>query len=454
MAEEIDDNGFYREDFSAESDWEVFNAQLCELFQKWELSNNDWGRPFQNNELFQCNWKVEEELLDVKGNQVLVAYYRADLKTDTYIKTVESQSKSLPGMAAMHADLLSLGNTFGPAVLDDKAKEVHWLSRFYGLRRFVVLNPRSEQNSFITKRSEFSFYFSAVSVVAAEVCSSVPIFVQIYDQKWNFFLGLGITSYMRTNFDLVALEQPPQDYCYLSGLLNMFKEKLPKHCKQPALVSVRNTYSLDPVKIRVPMYVPFGLTPRVDEERTIISCSYFTALPHGFFPDSRTEMFAVFTWPELTDNMVIDSAIQTQFVPSKAPCGGIQQVVHATSYLTSCIKYYHNLITAKNTLESYVGRNFSGATLLSDVPNPLDSLTKPHLTKLQTYRQIKCSDNENQATANKKLPGPMNEHELVQMLSYLFEDFHSEAALFPYETDTLNKVSRLKNCFNKQTNHI
>lgn len=416
MAEEIDDNEFYREDFSAESDWEIFNAQLCELFQKWDLSNRDWGRPFQANELFQCNWKVDEELLNVKGNQVLVAYYRADLKTETSGKIQEPLS-NISSVAPMHEDLLSLNNTFGPAVLDEKTKEVHWLSRFYGLRRFVVLNPRSDQHSFITKRSEFSFYFSAISVVAAEVCSSVPMFVQIYDQKWNFFLGLGMTSYMRTNFDLVALEQPPQDYCYLSGLLDMFKEKLPKRCKQPALVSVRNTYSLDSVHIRVPMYVPFGLTPRVDEERTIISCSYFTALPHGFFPDSRTEMFAVFTWPELTDNMVIDSAIQTQFIPSKAPCGALQQIVHATSYLTSCIKYYHNLITAKNVLESYVGRNFSGTTLSTDVPNP---------------------------SANKKIPGPMNEHELDQMMSYLFEDFHSDAALFPYESNHTSKVSWLK----------
>ncbi|XP_037815064.1 rab3 GTPase-activating protein catalytic subunit [Lucilia sericata] len=440
MAEEIDDNGFYREDFSAESDWEIFNAQLCELFQKWELSNSDWGRKFQPNELFQCNWKIDEELLDVKGNHVAVAYYRADLKPLERGKTKGMISGTTVSETPMHEDLLSLNNTFGPAVLDEKTRHIHWLARFYGLRRFVVLNPHSEQNSFITKRSEFSFYFSALSVVAGEICAAVPMFVQIYDQKWNFFLGLGITSYMRTNFDLVALEQPPQDYCYLSGLLAMFKEKLPKHCKQPALVSVRTTYALDTVKIRVPMYVPFGMTPLVDEDRSVISLSYFTALPHGYFPDSHTKIFAIFTWPELTDNMVIDSAIQTQFVPTKAPGGAIHQVVNANSYLTSCIKHFHNLITAKNMLESYVGRNFTGTLSPSELANPLEQLTKPHLGKFQAYRQMKRSDESGQQSpALKKLPGPMHEHELNQMLYYLFPDLHPDVALFPYETSDLFK---------------
>lgn len=444
MAEEIDDNGFYREDFSAESDWEILNAQLCELFQKWELGNTNWGRNFQQNELFQCNWIIEEELFEVKGNTVTVAYYRAHLKSADNVKKKESVT-SANTLAPMHEDLLLIGNTFGPPLLEEKMENLHWLAKFYGLRRFVVLNPRREPNSFITKRSEFNFYLSSIAVVAAEVCAAVPIFVQIYDQKWNFFLGLGMSSYMRTNFDLVALEQPPQDYCYLSGLLTMFKEKLPKHCKQSALVSVRNTYSLDTVKIRVPMYVPFGMTPLVDEDRSIISLSYFTALPHGFFPDSRTEMLGIFTWPELTDNMVIDSTMQTQFVPLNAPCGAIHQVVHASSYLISCIKYFHNLITAKNTLESYVGRNFSGTLSPSEAANPLEQLTKPQLGKYQSYRQIKSQikshdETGQQTTALKKLSGPMNEHELNQMLYYLFPDLHPDVALFPYEKSVLNKV--------------
>ncbi|KAM7351166.1 RAB3 GTPase activating protein subunit 1 [Cochliomyia hominivorax] len=437
MAEEIDDNGFYREDFSAESDWEILNAQLCELFQKWELANCDWGRNFQPNELYECDWKVEEELLGVKRNRIRVSYYRADLKA-VEDKKNKSPTITTAVMAPMHEDLLSLSNTFGPAILDDKDKNIHWLARFYGLRRFVVLNPHSDQNNFITKRSEFSFFFSAISVVAAEVCSSVPIFVQIYDQKWNFFLGLGITSYMRTNFDLVALEQPPQDYCYLSGLLDMFKEKLPRHCKQPALVSVRNTYALDTVKIRVPMYVPFGMTPLVDEELSIISASIFTALPHGYFPDSHTEMFAVFTWPELTGNMVIDSPMQTQFVPSKAPCAVIYQVVHATSYLTSCIKYFNNLKTSNMSLESIFGRSFSGTSSPSEAANPLEQLTKPHLGKLPSLA------GQQGPRTLKKLPGPMHEHELNQMTYYLFPDLSPTFKLFPYEETALKDPHRIK----------
>ncbi|XP_061393377.1 rab3 GTPase-activating protein catalytic subunit-like [Musca vetustissima] len=431
MAEEIDDNGFYREDFSAESDWEVFNAQLCDLFQRWELSSSsDWGGAFDVN---SAQWAIEEEQLEVVGKQMTVKYYKALLKPNAKDANLPADNERPP----FHEDLMRVESTLAqPTFLDEKANEVHYLARMYGLRRFVVMHPTQLQNHYLTKTSRFSFFLSSISVVAAEVCSAVPIFLHIHDPKWNFFLGVGMSSYMRTNFHSVALEQAPSEYLYLSGLVKMFKEKLPRNHDKSAVVSVRNTYAMDTVKLRVPMYVPFGMTPQVDEERSVIDVSYFTALPHGYFPGSNTTMFATFTWPELMDNMFIDSPLQTQFIPSKAPCGTLYQTVHANSYLTACLKDYYNLITAKNTLESYVGRNFSGATAMAEERNPLDQLGKIGATH---HRQQYVESTTTSGGQN-KLPGPMKEYELNPMLYYLFPNIRPDMALFPYERLSKDKI--------------
>lgn len=430
MAEEIDDNGFYREDFSAESDWEVFNAQLCELFQKWELSQaHNWGK----FDVHTCKWQIEEEQLEVMGKQITVKYYKAVVERNKLLKALEVEENQNP---AFHDDIMCTANTLGPSsIFDDKANETHYLSRMYGLRRFVVMHPTQNLNHYLTKTSKFSFFLSSINIVATEVCSNVPIFLQIHDPKWNFFLGVGLASYMRTNFSSVALDQSTSEYLYLSGLMKMFKEKLPRNYDQTVVVSVRNTYAMDTIKLRVPMYVPFGMTPLVDEERSVISVSQFTALPHGFFPGSNTNIVAVFTWPELVDNMFIDSALQTQFVPSKAPRGALYQNVHANSYLTACLKDYYNLITAKNSLESYVGRNFSGSVSLTE-GNPLDQMGKSGAA----HRHSKHYVENNQAKVQRKISGPMNEYELNQMLYYLFPDMHPEMALFSYEMSSKNKV--------------
>lgn len=37
MAEEIDDNEFFQQDFTTASEWEIFNARLEEIFHEWKL---------------------------------------------------------------------------------------------------------------------------------------------------------------------------------------------------------------------------------------------------------------------------------------------------------------------------------------------------------------------------------------------------------------------------------
>lgn len=452
MAEEIDDNEFYRENFSADSDWEVFNAQLGEILQKWDVSSDsDVGRSLRPEEIFHCKWKVQQEKLDILKNRngIEVEYHQAVLEEDELTAREEIKENTCLQRTICHEDLMSLGNSFGPPIRS--TQDLHTLARIYGLRRFIVMHPASPNLKYMKSTSEFNFFLSAAAVVAAEVQSVVPIFVQIYDPKWNFYTGLALAPALRTNFRLIGLEKAPPECRFLMGLLTLFREKVPSSYNQAAKISVCTTYALDTMRIRMPMYVPFdhGLTSEdivVDGEVFQLELQNFYALPHGYTPESCTEIYLVYTWPELSEHVAFDSEQRTDFVPSKAPLGKVYLSVEASSYLSCCLKYYQSVGEITRSLESYVGRNFSGISSGAEgASNPLDRITAH---KLSPGRD-RSYNLPSQAGLTKRLPGPMTESELSELLAYLFPDMHPDMALYPYSKKNFkDKVRRTLNILN------
>ncbi|XP_017075828.2 LOW QUALITY PROTEIN: rab3 GTPase-activating protein catalytic subunit [Drosophila eugracilis] len=432
MAEEIDDNDFYRENFSADSDWEVFNAQLGEILQKWDVSaESDVGRSLKAEEIYTCKWKVKSETLDMLKNGISVEYHQAILKDEELSKEQIKENNCLQ-RTNCHHDLISSINSFGPPIRS--SQDLHILARIYGLRRFIVLHPVNPNLNYMKSTSEFNFFLSAIAVVSAEVQSVVPIFVQIYDPKWNFYTGVALAPALRTNFRLIGLEKAPPECRYLMGLLTLFREKVPTSYPQAAMISVCTTYALDTMRIRMPMYVPFdhGLSSEdivVEGVVAPLEVQQFYALPHGYTPESCTEIYLVYTWPELSEHVAFDSEQRSDFVPSKAPLGKVYLSVEASSYLSCCLRDYQSVAEVTRSLESFVGRNFSGTSSGAEAgSNPLDRITEHKLTQ----RRDRNYELPSQAGLTKRLPGPMTESELSELLAYLFPDMHPQMALFPY----------------------
>lgn len=427
MAEELDEGEFYREDFSTESYWEILNAQLSELLHKWQLTHTEFkcGREFEPNELYSCEWTVETETLALEKMEIEASYYAAKLDENSD----DLNENTSQDYVAFHEDLMSLKNTFGPP-LSNNNKDLHTLARVYGLRKFVLLHPKSSQQYFKTT-AEFTYFLSTATVVCSE--SAVPIFVQIYNPEWNYYIGVGFAATLRTNFDLVAVEAAPMELKYLSGLLSMFKEKLRVTYIKPATVSVSLNYLLQKPDVRLTMHVPFARSTPEDEFSLVplskLESSCFIALPHGYFPSSCSFIYGIFNWPELSELLAIDSALRTDFMPSKAHECTTYFTVQATSYLSTAINDFLSLKNSQATLEQYVGRNFSGIANAAET-GALDALTQPQLHSLHALKQ-KRHRNEG---AMRKLPGPMKDSELNEMLAYLFPDLHAENALFPYST--------------------
>lgn len=425
MAEEIDDNDFYHEDFSTKSDWESFNAQLGEIIQEWNLSAADKGPPLTKNQLFTTNWDIKTDTLKLGKKEFTVSYYQASIPDEE-----STESTSLVDEPKMFSDLMSLENTFCPT---DK-NNTHLLAKWYGLRRFLLVE---QTHGYISNANDCSFFLSSASVVAAETNSTVPIFIPVFNPSWNFFLGVWVDQSIRINFDVVALENGPPSCKYLSGLLMIFKEKLNGFTTRAATVSVRQTYALGNItkytnRMKVPFFANHSSDLDLLTEDTPMEGTYFVALPYGYFGDSKTELLIHCTWPEIAENVAIDTANYSDFVVSKAHAWSVRAITRARSYLSSALDDFLDLQKSSQTVESYVGRSYGSTT--GDEPNPLDQLTKSKFdVTASPFRKW---------SPQKKLAGPLKDNELAEMISYIFPDMQSET-LFAY-SKTANKFDPLR----------
>nr|XP_014095942.1 rab3 GTPase-activating protein catalytic subunit isoform X5 [Bactrocera oleae] len=397
MAEEIDDSGFYRQDFSTVSDWEVFNAQLGDIIQKLNAIEID---ATSKVDTYPLNYKVYTETFLLHKDKISVSFYYSTISEDR-----ERISKGDKNYNSMYYDLMNVKRTFGPPFKTSDRGCLHVISSLFGLRRFAVIHPHQSNSKYITNSAEFCFFLSAATIVAAEYCT-VPIFVQIYDPKLNIFFGVGMNATLRTNFDIIVLKQSPIDCRYLSGLLQIFKEKLSLSIVQPISLSVRNIYALPTIRFSYAMNVPFQ---KIFDGNDKDKSSYKKiALPCGYIPDSGTDVYFVYSWVEISENFAIDSPFLTDFIPSKAHSCNMYQTANVVSYLTSCLRDFLKLYNSKEALETFVGRD------VTNMAASLHHLTDPHMNINEGFQNLK------------KIAGPLNESELKSFIAFMFPDLYPD----------------------------
>uniref|UniRef100_A0A0K8UUP4 Rab3 GTPase-activating protein catalytic subunit n=3 Tax=Bactrocera latifrons TaxID=174628 RepID=A0A0K8UUP4_BACLA len=427
MAEEIDDSGFYRQDFSTVSNWEIFNAQLGDVIQKLNAIEID---ATIGSDTYQLNYKVYTETFLVYKAKICVSFYYS-----TNSEHRERNSKDDNTYNSMYCDLMNIRRTFGPPLKTSNCKCLHVISSLFGLQRFAVIHPHQSNQKYITNPSEFCFFLSAATVVASEY-NTVPIFVQIYQPKLNMFLGVGMNATLRTNFDIVVLKQSPGECRYLSGLLQIFKEKLPFSNVQPISLSVRNIYALETIRFRYPMNVPFLKRFDVNGEDGIgdkyKSWDKYIALPCGYFPDSGTDVYLVYSWVGISEIFAIDSPLHTDFIPSKAHICNMYQTANVDSYLTSCLRDFLKLYNSKEALETFVGRNVTDS---SDGVNMADAryhLTNPSIRQIRSDNKLNIKEGYQSL---KKIAGPLNESELKSFIAFMFPDLYPDNENYCYIND-------------------
>lgn len=425
MAEEIDDNDFFQQDFTTASEWEIFNARLEEIFHEWKLPYVEIGQSLTKNELSLCDWETTNETIMFADVELNVVRYRVkETKSGGSQKTSESERKE-PGKELKTCqtfnDLMSLENNF--CVLDERAHStIHPLAQWYGLRDFVVVSPLRKS---ISNESQIRILLSSIHIAVAESSCEVPVFVQVLERIQNVYLGVCECHSTRMNFDIVHLHTTPPTCKYLSGLLSMFKGKIVEQYIDPVMVTIRLSYSL--TKFFNAQYTSRKRIAFVDDEydEPDDNQNKFTVLPFGVSVDPVVEIILHCSWPQVIENFIIDSPTNTYLDATLAEEYTIRTRFEdqPVCYMSECLMEILHLAGSRRTLAEILGDSFLFGSSMTVEKNPLDVLTESKIPTLTSVIQ----SNRRDSKKKQKAEGPIDDDQLMNMLYYLFPDAHRES---------------------------
>lgn len=412
---------------------------------QWKLPYTKLEKDLQKNQLFTCNWKTTKENITFANAEFEIIRYKAvvlDEEQDPPEQHTTDHNDILPCQSFI--DLMSSTNDFVLSALSGEEINngeltqgyVHPLARWYGLRDFVVVRPiRSIQNE-----SQIRILLSSVHIAVADSSCEVPVFIQVLRKDQNVFLGVCEYRSTRVSFDIVHLSAVPPTCRYLSGILDMFKGKVPYTYIHPVTVGVRLSYSLN--KFTSHTYLgdkrfAFNEEDFTDDELEDEELIRSKVIPFGTSVDPVSELILHCTWTNVAENCVIDSQSYSDFDPLLAPIWSIRTKFDPTPicYASECIaEYLHQSNSPVAVTEYYHNLAYEGMTMSSGSgSNPLDRITEskiPTITSVLPLPGVSSSsgksanpkDTEGVKEEVKRFEGPINDDNIMSMLYYLFPD--------------------------------
>ncbi|KAG8318859.1 Rab3 GTPase-activating protein catalytic subunit, partial [Homalodisca vitripennis] len=112
-------------------------------------------------------------------------------------------------------DMMSMENDFIPIVFEGNRSHPHLLTRWYGLRDFIVLTPA--QGVVVTSESKIKILLSSVCIAVNNTNCSVPVFIQVLEPWQNFFFGICEAKGVRAEYEMVHLRRVPPHCKHLTG---------------------------------------------------------------------------------------------------------------------------------------------------------------------------------------------------------------------------------------------
>lgn len=443
MAEEIDDNEFFQQDFTTASEWEIFNARLEEIFHEWKLPYIELGANLTTNQLSFCEWDVTSESVYFADVELTVTRHRA--KIDDSIELTTHDVKNIVkehGTCQAFADLMSSENNY--PLLDEKSgKGIHPIARWYGLRDFVIVSPAKKS---ITNESQIRILLSSIHIAVSESNCEVPVFIQVLDKIQGVYLGVCEHKTTRLNFDIVHLHTTPPTCKYLSGLLGMFKGKINIHYVDPVDVTIRLVYNI--TKFYNSTYVSPKRIAFIDDDENEPTPTpvAFQSLPFGVSFDPVNEILLYCTWPQVVETLIIDSPIHTDLDPMLAQIFSLRIRFEgfALCSMSDCLQEYLNLTESRRTLQELLGDSFIYGSNVNVEKNPFDVLTESKIPTLSSVLpNLSQSKVESGKKQTNKIEGPIEDEALMKMLYYLFPDAQQPNPDHPYKPFPEDETVRL-----------
>jgi len=333
MADGMDeeDEVFEITDFTTSSEWERFAARLEQLLIEWKLdgthrkSNSSKGKTlFGNFEKSKLNpipnkkddvdqregsWGVVSERIAFGNFNFVVSYHHLRTRkksTRNNTKQTEDFEDCLPDAMT---EMFDMEFDFPP--------RTHCLSRWYGVKEFLVISPAEDAEA-VDSESKCHLLLSSIGIAATNTKCTVPMFAHVLQQRRKVYYGLCIGGGFRTTFQISQLRRIPAQYGHLAGLLEIFKDKLacPISPVPPVTLTIRFTYILDE-------WTDYAWPQEPPDPSSCLECKVgvknLGTLPFGACQDPLRELHLSTTWPCLSEEVIVDNSVYSDLDPCHAP---------------------------------------------------------------------------------------------------------------------------------------
>lgn len=189
------DKEFFRQDFTAATEWDVFNARLEKIICEWKLKDVKFsGHKLGENELSLSQWERQNEFVKYSDLELCIRRHHTAGKPkvndevnqesdeSTSNKSIEISKSSNNCQAFI--DLMALTNNW--TILEESDNEtIHPLTRWFNLRDFVAISVLNRVPTEIEHRTLLSSAYTEIGETGTEV----PFFVQAQRPHLHVYSG-------------------------------------------------------------------------------------------------------------------------------------------------------------------------------------------------------------------------------------------------------------------------
>ncbi|XP_034231466.1 rab3 GTPase-activating protein catalytic subunit [Thrips palmi] len=428
---EVDDPDVYHQDFTTASAWEEFVDRIEKIVVDWKLNQPKTRLPLKKGDL-DGEWTTKTEEIHFEGEKFSLTSW--SLKDTSIISSEEPEPDNPSANVPQLQCLVDMMSTSGDFVTVASCPRI---AQFYGIRDFLLL--KSDVRN-ITSETQAKILLSSLTMALHATGCEIPAFVQILELWQHFYLGSCLGKELSADYEMVHLERTPQHCKYLTGLLDTFKSKISRGQQPPPInIAVRLTYTLR-------MLSPWKTSIPTDLATSV------SMVPFGTGSDPISKLHLLATWPQLNDQMVVDSQSYSDLEPMQAHLWSMQ------------------IELAKNAKGPQLSQLLASLCKMSSEPlapfivdcprnpkfgNSLDALTESKVPTFSKVLDKVITGNPSVINRQRNKQGAIPESSLKDILYYLFPDAVTDPSTtvpYPYPSFETGKLSSPSK--ENQRNHI